>query len=77
MEPPQKKKKKNHLKKYYLETEEAIMGVENLLNLQEKYLQQFFHYYHNFTANNLAIKRKEELSKRIIKLPCEHVDSSK
>ena len=39
----------------------------------------FFHYKHNFTANNLAIKRKrkEELSERITKLPCEHDNSNK
>ena len=39
----------------------------------------FFHYKHNFIANKLAIKRKrkEELSKRITKLPCEHDNSNK
>ena len=37
----------------------------------------FFHYKHNFTANNLTIKRrrKEELSKRITKLPCKIYNS--
>ena len=59
--------------------EDATMCMVNLLNLQEKYLQVFFHYKHIFMANKLAIKRKrkEELSKRITKLPCEHDNSNK
>ena len=44
--------------------EEATMSVENLLNLQENSLNLqialFFHYQHNFTANNLAIKRSRK-----------------
>ena len=61
--------------------EEATMCEENLLNLREKYLQFFFHFIIKlcFTANNLAIKRrrKEDLSKRITKLPGEHDNSNK
>ena len=45
-----------------------------------KVFAAFFHYKHNFTANNVVAikrKRKEELSKRITKLPCEHYNSNK